>query len=313
MIHHVYANRSNAGDWVSAKGIQRLLPGQPITDHFCDEPFVARTMDVLSHADETDLIIIGGGGLFMDYFRSFWEALLRAPPAAPICLWGVGLCDLKADATRLDISLLRTIARMSARCYVRDSLTYNHIGLPDLPPPVPCPSVAWLHAEPKGAGILHVDNYTTAGAGTFRRMDRYARAFAKATCRPYRRTNNRLGGRTTEAALGEVLELYRTSDLILSSALHGCVIGVAMGRPVVAVSGDWKIESFMDAMGLGEWVVATAEVGRVPELLKKADEQPSAAARLADAVAANKAIAADILSLVSRSVAAHPLLRDATR
>ena len=44
MIHHVYANRSNAGDWLSALGIQRLLAPLPVTEHLCDEPFVEETL-----------------------------------------------------------------------------------------------------------------------------------------------------------------------------------------------------------------------------------------------------------------------------
>ena len=31
MIHHIYANRSNVGDWLSAKGVQRAL-GRRVLD-----------------------------------------------------------------------------------------------------------------------------------------------------------------------------------------------------------------------------------------------------------------------------------------
>ena len=41
MIHHVFANRSNIGDWLSARGIQALLGPQRVMEHLCDEPFVA--------------------------------------------------------------------------------------------------------------------------------------------------------------------------------------------------------------------------------------------------------------------------------
>ena len=40
MIHHVYANRSNIGDWLSPRGIQRLLSPLLVTEHLCDDPFV---------------------------------------------------------------------------------------------------------------------------------------------------------------------------------------------------------------------------------------------------------------------------------
>ena len=69
MIHHVFANRSNIGDWLSAIGIQALLAPCKVTEHLCDQPFVAGTLGELSTAGEGDLIVIGGGGLFMDYFE----------------------------------------------------------------------------------------------------------------------------------------------------------------------------------------------------------------------------------------------------
>ena len=75
MIYHIYANRSNIGDWLSAKGIQKLLAPLEITECLCDIPFLEETMEKLSKATEKDLIVIGGGGLFMDYFILFWDAV----------------------------------------------------------------------------------------------------------------------------------------------------------------------------------------------------------------------------------------------
>ena len=64
MIHHVFANRSNIGDWLSAKGIQRLLQPAPVTENLCDEVFVAQTLDALNRLEPSDLVLIGGGGIF---------------------------------------------------------------------------------------------------------------------------------------------------------------------------------------------------------------------------------------------------------
>ena len=40
MIHHVFANKSNIGDWLSAQGIQTLLHKycgrEKVLEHFCD-------------------------------------------------------------------------------------------------------------------------------------------------------------------------------------------------------------------------------------------------------------------------------------
>ena len=307
MIRHVYANRSNIGDWLSARGIQALLGARDITDHFCDAPFVEETLAVLAATTEDDLIVIGGGGLLMDYFEPFWRALAEAPPRAPLFLWGVGLCDLKAEASKPPRALLRQIAKIADLCVVRDLGTWDHIALPHLPPPVLCPSLAAVGAETPGRGILHVDNYTTVGAAAFDRMDSEARRFAGATGRPYRRTNNRLE-RVDEAALQQVLDLYRASDLVLSSALHGCLVALAMGRPVLAVSGDWKIEGFMQAVGLGEWVIDATEVERVAELLPELPRQIVPWDRVAAAVEDNRRVAAAILASRGPSIVEAPLL-----
>ena len=119
---------------------------------------------------------------------------------------------------------------------------------------------------------MHVDNYTTVGASAYEAMDVICRAFAARTGRPYRKTNNRLalGG---ERELAEVLKRYECSDLIVSSALHGCIIATAMGRPVLAVSGDRKIEAFMEAAGLGEWVLNAVDLERLPALIEVLDRQ----------------------------------------
>ena len=95
MIYHVYANRSNIGDWVSAKGIQELLSPAAITECFWDGPFVKDTIKRLSKASENDLIVIGGGGLLMDYFEPFWKSFDAIASRIPFCIWGVGYCDLK--------------------------------------------------------------------------------------------------------------------------------------------------------------------------------------------------------------------------
>src|ERR1043165_8456109 len=105
MIHHVFANKSNIGDWLSAQGIQRLL-GVPVIEHLCDEPFVPETLEALRELKANDLIVIGGGGLFMDYFVPFWEGFREIASRVPFCIWGVGYCHIKREDSRPPPSLL---------------------------------------------------------------------------------------------------------------------------------------------------------------------------------------------------------------
>src|SRR5688572_7481757 len=109
MIYHVFANRSNIGDWLSAKGIQKLLRPLEITECLCDEPFLDETFETLAMATSLDLIVIGGGGLFMDYFVPFWERFLPISKRVPFCIWGVGCCDIKHENSLPPIDLLQTV------------------------------------------------------------------------------------------------------------------------------------------------------------------------------------------------------------
>ena len=298
MIHHVFANRSNIGDWLSAQGIQALLPDEPVEEHLCDEPFVTDTLAALAELRSDDHVIIGGGGLFMDYFLPFWEGFASLAEQLAFTVWGVGFCDLKHEPSRAPSGLLRSILDRAGVCVVRDELTRDLLERPSLPV-VPCPALNALAAAPPGHGLLHVDNYTTAGETVYEAMDGYGQEFAARTRRSYRQTNNRIEAGSRQA-LDSVLERYVQSDLVLSSALHGCIIAVAMGRPVLAISGDRKIEGFMSQVGLGDWVLDVSEVDRVPELLTALPTQRADPDILTAAQAGNQQVAADVLALVRK-------------
>ena len=270
-IHHVFANRSNIGDWLSAKGIQSLL-SLKVTEHLCDEPFVPKTLAQLSKATAEDFIIIGGGGLFMDYFLPFWKGFRAIANRVPFCLWGVGYCDLKQIPSKPPLELLEEIVSKARLSVVRDKLTWEFLKRCELPPPVACPSTSAPLPIEKGFGLLHADNYDTVGGDVYEAMDQICQDFAKETGRVLRKTNNRIeGGR--ENQLEHVLLHYSKSDVVVTSALHACILGLAMGRKVIAVSGDYKVDSFMEAAGLSRWVCNFDEVKRLPEMLKRIHEQ----------------------------------------
>jgi polysaccharide pyruvyl transferase WcaK-like protein len=298
MIYHVYANRSNIGDWLSARGIQSLLGHVQVSEHLCDEPFVPETLSALAQAGPDDLIVIGGGGLFMDYFTPFWEGFREIGDRVPFCIWGVGYCDLKRELSRAPQALLEEIVGMSRVCVVRDELTRGYLSACELPPPVPCPSMNAVETPAvPGFGLLHVDNYTTAGADVYEAMDAAGWEFARQTGRTYRSTNNRIDA-GDEAALTKTLHLYARSDLVLSSALHGCIVGVAMGCGVLAVSGDYKIEAFMQAAGLGDWVCDVDHVSEIPAMLAGLLHQRWPKEFVHETRAANRSIARTLLQIV---------------
>lgn len=305
MIHHVFANRSNIGDWLSAKGIQSLLAPVEVTEHLCDGPFVPETLEALGKACPGDLVVIGGGGLFMDYFEPLWEGLREIADRVPLCIWGAGYCDLKREHTRAPSALIGEVVQRSRLCIVRDELTRTILSSCSLPPPVPCPSIAAIQGPfGSGHGVLHVDNYFVAGPDVFDVMDQTGRCFSQETGRVYRQANNRIEA-GDEGAMAGKLSGYAQADIVLSSALHGCIIGVAMGRKVLAVSGDWKIESFMEVVGLADWVIDISEPNRIADGLRQLSEQEPVRGFPGRARQANVRVAEGVLRLVDDARAAQ--------
>ena len=137
------------------------------------------------------------------------------------------------------------------------------------------------------------------GAAAYSHMRVAGMRWAETTARTYRETNNRIEpGREDE--LAAVIRRYTLSDVVFSSALHGCVIALAMGRPVIAVSGDRKIEAFMTAAGLGDWVLCRGDLDRLIPLLDIINRQPPVEAFVDDAIGANR----DVARAVTRMAAA---------
>jgi hypothetical protein len=173
---------------------------------------------------------------------------------------------------------LNGIVRRARLCVVRDELTRELLKDCSLPPPVPCPTLA---AVPTAGGaqrrLLHVDHYDNVGAAVYERMVAEAEQFAGETGRGYRQTNNLIPA-GHRGALQKTLDLYASADLVVTSRLHGCILALATGRRVLAVSADHKVESFMQAAGLRDWVLDLDDIGQLPERLRALERQPSAAA-----------------------------------
>lgn len=298
MIYHVFANRSNIGDWLSAKGIQKLLSPLEIKECLCDVPFIDETLHQLAAATEKDLIVIGGGGLLMNYFIPFWEVFKPVAERVPFCIWGIGYYDLKLEHSLPPGNLITGIINESRLCIVRDELTRLYLPECNLPAPIPCPSINFI--EPvsiTGKDILHVDNYTTAGKAAYEAMCAAGKDFASQHQIIYRQTNNRIT-KDSEKEMDQILSLYRQSDYVLSSALHGCIIAVALGLKLLAVSGDRKIEGFMESVGLQDWVLDINETEKISNFLSRLHLQNNPKTLLKNIQQQNKQIAADIKRIV---------------
>ena len=297
MIHHVFATKSNIGDWLSARGIQSLLKPWEVTEHYCDAPFVNETLARLSELSPRDIIVVGGGGLMMDYFDPLWEGLRSLVHRVPVCIWGVGLVDLKATPSRASVQALCDVVRHSRFCSVRDALTSEFLRGCENVAIVPCPAIVTVESNaPEGYGMLYVDHYDLVGAKGYELIRNLSRAFASMTERPYHEIDNQISD-GDEAALAGALGHYAEVDLIVSSRLHGCILGLSMGRRVLAISGDHKVESFMEAAGLREWVCAADDEQTIRNALLRLPTQIQPLEFLERARLDNQGIARRVLEI----------------
>ena len=189
---------------------------------------VPETLQHLSAAGPDDLVVIGGGGLFMDYFAPFWRGFAPLADRVPFCIWGAGCCDQKRVNSRAPVSVVGPIVAHSRLCVVRDELTREFLRDHTAAHVVPCPTFAAVEPRPPGRGLLHVDAFDNVGEEVYELMERVGAEFAARTDRSFRSINNMIPA-GSEAVLKASLGLYSAADLILTGRLHGCIIGLAVG------------------------------------------------------------------------------------
>jgi hypothetical protein len=235
----------------------------------------------------------------MDYFDDFWIGLADLDTPAAIVLWGLGACDMKYEATRPNLDAVRAVAARADICAVRDHVSQDVVAQTTRPP-VPCPSVVAIpRVEPFARGVLHVGALDTTGDDAFYEARTVCTDYATRTGREFRETNNRFEP-DDRRGLDGVLRAYQCSDVVVSARLHGCVLAVATGRPVLAISGDWKVEAFMEAAGLGAWVLDCADISALPERIVQLYEQPPADDFIRRVIADNRSIGLEVAKLAKR-------------
>jgi hypothetical protein len=294
-FHFVTANESNVGDWMSAIGIRRLLGDPPHTLHFCDEYFLPETLPWMRCLGESDLMVIGAGGLFQEYFTPFWRGMSDLAGRVPYCLWGLGVCGRPDDLSDESRALIRSIAQQSRLCVVRDEMTRQWLALPDVPPPVPCPSIVAAQevAIPPGPrrGLLHAVHLDLVSAADYELARSVLSEHAARHGLVYHETDNRTEqGEISQ--LDQVMSQYASAAAVVSSRLHGCILGLAMGCKVLALASDRKVDAFMRSVGLADWICDTGDVASMGRLLRALERQrPPLESLLADALLGNRWVA----------------------
>ena len=140
-------------------------------------------------------------------------------------------------------------------------------------------------------------HYDVIGHRAWLRSTEITKTFCRETNRPYREFDNTIpGGRETQDDLELALGKYRSADLIVTSRLHGCIIGVAMGKRVLALSRDHKVDEFMKQADLSDWVCDPEDSEMFEARLQMLVAQPNRAYFVTETRRKNIAVAQAILS-----------------
>jgi hypothetical protein len=240
-IAYIYAEPTNTGDYASYLGV-RQLAGRSGAELFCSRWALPQTFRLLERG-RWSAIIVGGGGLLQECFEPFWERLL-ASTSAPLILFGIGVNELEGLRRGVRRDLLTAIATRADAIHARDRMTAAQ--LPGATVGV-CPSVNYLAALPRPAPAdgdllvhaVHSADFTAAG-GSLPTVRERLQVAAREMGIEYRELDHNSGLTTG------VIDAYRRARVVVSSRLHGCIFGYALGRPVLAITCDRKTQAFID-------------------------------------------------------------------
>ncbi len=246
----VYANPTNMGDYASHLGLKQLA-GFCGVELLCDGPAVSSTLSMLKRGPGPGRswgpVLVGGGGLFHDYFDDFWRGLLDTK--VPFAIFGVGINETAKFRRRTDPGILRELALRAIAIHVRDEFTRRvleengaesvTVGL--------CPSVHYIRRladrMPRmSSHLLHVVHEADL---------RGAEVDASALKQSLRQSANQLGLKYDETnhmgtLSSKLLKRYLRAAVVVASRLHGCIFSYALGIPFVGIECDYKLHAFKE-------------------------------------------------------------------
>lgn len=250
MLYYCCANEINIGDYFSMLGA-KLAIGLCGKEEFMElraKPF----SDFLSLLNDEDTIIIGGGGLFKDYFRRFWIEILdyKKINNFDIILFGVGICDHKnkKNSTVLEKSMIEKIISNSKINFIRHP--FDSIGMPVYF--TYCPSMYFVsnnflcYANKKQNKLLYVSHKDLIGKNKDEEIRKHLQKFCIQNNMGYSEVDNII---RENNGINDIMDLYQNSEIVVSTRLHGYIIAKTLGKKVVAISNDHKIEGFANAIG----------------------------------------------------------------
>ena len=272
----------NVGNYTSFWGVDELL-GPP---NWAQRRIDCRDYRAIN-VDQYDVAVVGGAGLLAAGFAGFWAWLARQ--RIPVIIFGVGVClpDRNSAAAAWERGgvprdAVTALGNRLLYANVRDDLTREYYGLRDADVTY-CPTLAFLNARfgvpRRGRNILYAHHEGLAHG----KEGASLRALADDT------TNNLMEAHSADAILAK----YLAADIVITTRLHGAIIGMGLGRPYVAVAHDSKLRAFHRQHGGGILVEAAADVPGALEEARRLHPRPDSP-RLARSAATIREILAGL-------------------
>ncbi len=250
-----YSAVDNIGNYTPVLGIQQMLGFQPDTWNVHRVPVDFEFINRRYRA-----AIIGGAGLLHRVFNPFWSDL-RQHCRLPMIAWGIGGCFPRGENNPcVDRAVVRDVFDRCELIHVRDELTANHFGRPDVHVGI-CPTVVWADQfaaslAPERKTIL----FAAHDAVPVAESEAIWRALRRSGW-PVVRTDN---VQRPRFGLMDILDqCYRPARLVVCSRLHGAIIAFGLGIPYVALPWDEKLRAFQERYGNGILAERTEELPRL--------------------------------------------------
>lgn len=246
MIYYLCANNINIGDYFSMLGVKHSV-GLPGNEIFLEKSSISLP-ERLKLFKKTDVLIIGGGGILKDYFEKFWIEILKFQKKIgyKIYIFGIGVCDHKdvSKSTIMNRDIIFEILNVSKINYIRSPINFLKS---DKIEETFCPSMYYVYDKYlKLAGseknqLLYVSHESLVGKNKDLEIINNLQEYCKKNNLLYTQINNIA---KNQNAIDFMMENYLSSKIIVTTRLHGYIIAKSLGKKVLAISKDNKIDGF---------------------------------------------------------------------
>lgn len=248
-VIYVFANKRNVGDYISHQGVQQLvnIPGPMMLCTPVAQKLYHYQLNYLRKHNPSCHVVIGGGGLLQGVFTDFWQTLVDSKLS--YSLFGVGL-NRMPGRPELAAPLLHAIFAQATVLGLRDLMTVALVE-PEFQSKVrlhTCPAHNFvaeycnsisIKVQPVLLHMLHEADLRLAKVD-IAVLKQHVHSLAQRYGLTYVESNNMHNDFTM--AITQVA----TSQVVISSRLHGCIMSYATGRPCVGIACDEKLSQYIE-------------------------------------------------------------------